>query len=246
MQQEVSIRRRLLVVGSGIAALSGCALVRRPHDDAADAAAAEPPLQRVGEWLEVRLPGKARTRYRRASKDGREAIEAHALRSASMLRRRLAPATLPPRALDFSWLVPELVVGASVTRGDSEDAPARVLLAFDGDHSRLSARNRVMFELAEALTGERPPYATLMYVWDREAPVGSLVVNARTDRIRKIVVDSGDAYLGRWRDHQRDIAADFARAYGEAPGPLQSVALMTDADNTGGSARAWYGPVKLR
>ena len=46
--------------------------------------------------------------------------------------------------------------------------------------------------LAEALTGERPPYATLVYVWDATAPVGTVIINPRSDRIRKIVVDSGD------------------------------------------------------
>jgi hypothetical protein len=100
-----------------------------------------------------------------------------------------------------------------------------------------------MFELAELLTGEPPPFATLMYVWEGSAPLESVIVNPRSDRIRKIVVDSGPAMLGRWRDHQRSIATDFERAYGEAPGALRSIALMTDSDNTGGSARTWYGPL---
>ena len=94
------------------------------------------------------------------------------------------------------------------------------------------------------LTGEEPPYATLMYVWDTHAPIDTLVTSPRTDRIRKWVLDSGPAELGRWRDHRRDLRADFVQAFGEAPGRLRSVALMTDADNTGGSARAWYGPLQ--
>jgi hypothetical protein len=90
-----------------------------------------------------------------------------------------------------------------------------------------------------------PPYATLMYVWDNEAPVDSVVVNPRTDRVRKIVLDSGPQHLGRWRDHQRDLAADFRRAFGEEPGRLVAVAVMTDGDNTRSSTRAWYGEVDL-
>ena len=103
----------------------------------------------------------------------------------------------------------------------------------------------MMFELAQALTGEVPPYATLMYVWDNQAPVESVVINPRTDRVRKIVLDTGTSQLGRWRDHRRQLARDFHRAFGEDPGPLQSVALMTDADNTRSTAQAWYGPVKV-
>lgn len=55
--------------------------------------------------------------------------------------------------------------------------------------------------------------------------------------MRKIVLDSGAAQLGRWRDHQRHLASDFRRVFSKAPGPLQSVAVMTDADNTRSTAR---------
>ena len=122
---------------------------------------------------------------------------------------------------------------------------ARVIFAFDGDRSRLSARNRAMFDLAQALTGEQPPYATLMYVWETRKPVGTVVVNPRSDRIRKLVVDAGPDHLGTWRVHQRDLTADFMHAFGERPGPLVAIGKMTDADNTRASAEAWYGPIEL-
>jgi len=118
-------------------------------------------------------------------------------------------------------------------------------VAFDGDTRRLPARTQALFDLAEALSGERPPYATLMYVWDATAPVGSVIINPRTDRVRKIVVDSGSTELGRWREHQRDLRADFRLAFGEEPGAVVSVAKMTDSDNTQGRASAYYGAISL-
>jgi hypothetical protein len=195
-------------------------------------------------WHEVRLPGKRSTIYSLSDKQGRRAVAASAERSASMWRKRLG--AVRAGEVSFSWWVDRLIHGADLAQADRSDAPARVLFGFGGDVGKLSARTRMMYELAEALTGEEPPYATLMYVWANEAPVGSLIVNPRIDRIRKIVLDSGDGQLGTWRDHRRSLAADFRRAFGEAPGPLTSIALMTDADNTGSSAHAWYGPVMLR
>ena len=106
-------------------------------------------------------------------------------------------------------------------------------------------RTRMLFDLAEALTGEKPPFATLMYVWDANAPIGSVIINPRSDRIRKIVVDSGPAELRRWRDHRRDLAADYRLAFGEAPGALTSIAVMTDSDNMRSNAQAWYGSIDL-
>jgi hypothetical protein len=43
----------------------------------------------------------------------------------------------------------------------------------------------------------------------------------------------------------RPLAADFRRAFGEDPGPLLSVGVMTDSDNTRSQARSWYGEVTL-
>lgn len=162
-----------------------------------------------------------------------------------MWRKRLL---VEPRALGnlrFSWWVEDLIAEASVGNTQAEDSPARIVLAFDGDRSTLSARNRTLFELAQALTGEVPPFATLMYVYDTSLPLGTVVVNHRTDRIRKIVVDSGAASLRQWREHERDVAQDFRRAFGEAPGTLVAIGLMTDADNSRSRAKAWYGAVEL-
>ncbi len=207
------------------------------------AACATPPPASNDPWHAVPLPGKEPTRYQRETKDGRVAVAAVSESSASMWRRRLDEGTAAGE-VSFSWWAQSLV-DASVADIDREDATARVLFGFGGDHSKLPLRTRMTFDLAEALTGERPPYATLMYVWDATAPVGSVIVNPRTDRIRKIVVDSGPDGLRRWRDHRRDLAADFRRAFGEDPGPLRSVALMTDSDNTRSQARTWYGEVVL-
>lgn len=198
------------------------------------------------QWAAVALPGKRTTLYRPELKDGRPAIAAVADGSASLWRRSLRVEPQALSSVEFSWWVNSLIEGASVEQPESDDAPARVVLAFDGDHGRLSARNQAMFELARLVGGEAPPYATLMYVWDARAAVESVVVSRRSDRIRKIVVESGPVHVRRWRSYKRDVAADFRRAFGEEPGALIGVALMTDADNTRSQAEAWYGEVLLR
>lgn len=216
-------------------ALSGCAAPPVVPDESAAAAG----------WHAVRLPGKPATQYRREYKDGRAALAAHAHASASMWRRK---ATRSPETLgevEFSWWVHVLPTNGDVSQAESEDASARVMFAFAGDESRLSARNQMLFDLARTLSGEAPPFATLMYVWDARAPVGSVIVNPRSDRIRKIVVESGSAGLRQWRSYRRNLTDDFRIAFGEAPGALQAVAFMTDGDNTQSRLSTWYGDIAL-
>jgi hypothetical protein len=196
-------------------------------------------------WQPHTFPSKRPTRYSPTTEQGRTVVQADADSSVSLYRRRLRVEPAELGTLSFSWMVPALVAEADLSHADSEDAPVRLVLAFEGDRNRLSAKNQMLFELMEAVTGEAPPYATLMYVWDTRAPVDSSITAARTDRIRKIVVDSGESMTSTWRFHERRIAEDFRSAFGEEPGALISVALMTDSDNTRSTVRAYYGEVKL-
>ncbi len=164
--------------------------------------------------------------------------------AASVLRKvvQLEPEQLT--TLRFSWRLAELIAGADMGLREKDDA-LRLVLAFDGDRSRLSQRDHMMSELARTLTGEDLPYATLMYVWSNQRDVGSVMLNPRTDRIRKLVLESGKARLGLWLDYERDVRADYRKVFGEEPGRLMAVGLMTDTDNTRSSARAWYGPLSF-
>ena len=197
-------------------------------------------------WEHCTFPGKKSTRYRAVYLDGRNAILGESDTAASMLRQnlRMEPAELG--TLGFSWKVPKMISGADMTQRDSDDSPVRVVLAFEGDRSKFSAKNAMLSELALALTGEPLPYATLMYVWGSHSAPESVLINTRTDRIRKVVIESGPARLDRWLDYERDVRADYERAFGEAPGALVGIAIMTDSDNTRQKTKAWYGPLRLQ
>ena len=58
-----------------------------------------------------------------------------------------------------------------------------------------------------------------------------------------IVLQSGPDQVGRWVAEKRDIYADYKKAFGVEPTRISGVAIMTDSDNTGESARAWYGDI---
>jgi hypothetical protein len=200
---------------------------------------------RAGGWAEQTLPGKKLTVYQAVQFEGRNCLQATAQSSASLLRRKLVVEPGELGQLKFSWRVPALIEAADLTRREGEDSPVRVVLAFDGDHGELDLRTRAMFDLGEVITGERPPYATLMYVWENQQAPESLILNPRSDRIRKIVVESGAANLGRWLSYERDVVADYQRAFGRAPGRLIGIAVMTDSDNTDSDTEALYGELSL-
>ncbi len=196
-------------------------------------------------WQHYKLPGKQPSQFSYVHKDGRHAMAAHSSSSASMVRQavRIEPAELG--SVRFSWKVPDLIAQADMALRETDDSPVRIVLAFEGDRSRFSGKNAMLSELARTLTGEELPYATLMYVWCNTRPAGSVIINPRTDRIRKLVVESGAGRLRQWVDYERNIRADYEKAFGEAPGALVGIGIMTDSDNTRSTTQAWYGPVSL-
>lgn len=144
---------------------------------------------------------------------------------------------------EFAWWVPATIPTADLRHAETADSPVRLVFAFDGDLSKLSLRDRMQFQTAEAMTGEALPYATLMYVWDNDAAPETILRGARSERVKKIVLERGDTHLRQWRHYRRSLKADFVRAFGEEPGRLIGIALLTDSDNTRSKTQAWYADV---
>ena len=201
---------------------------------------------RLTDWSPFALPGKRFATFEPVISESVPALRVRADDSVSILRQRFAAPLSAGHRLSFQWKIDGLPTNADLAVADRSDSPVGVLLAFDGDRSRWSARDHRMSELTRLLTGEELPYATLAYVWSHAAPVGTVVVNPRSGRIRKLVLDTGVSQVGLWRLHERDLQADFRLVFGEEPGPLQAVALMTDTDNTRSRLTAWYGPMHMK
>lgn len=245
---DTDCHARAVLWCAGALLLAGCAGMQRQSPIGASPWAAQSAVagaQGAQAWVHKTFPGKAPTRFDYARHDGRDTVEVHADGSASILWHDVR---VPPGQLGrvrFSWKVPALIEQADLALRDKDDATVRIVLAFDGDRSRFSPRDVALAELVRTVTGEEMPYATLMYVWcNRRAP-GTVIRSPRSDRIRKLVVESGARRLNEWLEYERDIRADYQRSFGEPPGALIGIGIMTDSDNTHSRTQAWYGPVRV-
>ena len=122
----------------------------------------------------------------------------------------------------------------------------RLVVSFAGDIDKLDIRDRMFFDNVRLLTGQQMPYATLMYIWENRAPREAVIDNRHTSRIKMIVAESGRDRLGQWQEVTRDIIEDYRRAFGEEPGQITAIGIMTDTDNTGDNVHAWYGDIAFR
>jgi hypothetical protein len=189
---------------------------------------------------------KRPTEYRLINDNGATVVRARASASASGL---VHPLDLDPaqyRLLQWRWKVDQLIPGADNTKKNSEDSPVRVVISFAGDLEQLGFDDRIFFDQIKAFTQQQLPYATLMYIWENRAPKDSIIANPHTSRIKMVVAESGRDKLGAWQEEVRDVYADFKRAFGEEPGRITAVAIMTDTDNTNENAHAYYGDMVFK
>lgn len=197
-------------------------------------------------WSFYRLaPHKKNTAYRLENYQGKTVLSANAKRSASGLAVKLRPQPASDLWLEWEWKAVGSIPKADNAIRYSDDAPLRILVAFDGNKAKLPLKEKLTFEMASMLSGREMPYATLMYIWSGNSPLDSVVDNTFTSRIKMIAVDSGWQHTGQWRKHARDLSADYRAAFGEEPGDIIGVALLTDTDNTKSQVKALYGDIEL-
>ncbi len=158
--------------------------------------------------------------------------------------RRPGPDTL----LHWGWMLERGLQDSDLSSKSGDDVALKVCALFDMPLDGLGLAERTKMRMARSISGEPLPAATLCYVWDRLLPVGSMVANAFSARVRYLVVSSGPAQPGKWMSIERNLAGDFLRAFGHeatAVPALLALAVGADADNTGGQSLGFVGDVTL-
>ena len=182
--------------------------------------------QGLGEWQERKFNGH--TEYRLVELDSEQVLEARAEGTASAKYRELEIDLAQTPYLHWRWRI-EATLGPDIDERSKagDDYPARIYVV---------RRGGLAFWRTRALN----------YVWSSTQPEGARWPNAYAgENVQLVAVNSGDQQAGEWVSHSRDLRADWLEAFGEAIDSLDGIALMTDADDTGGTARAWYAEIRL-
>jgi len=73
-----------------------------------------------------------------------------------------------------------------------------------------------------------------------------MLPNPYTDRAMMIAVESGAGKVSQWVTQTRNVLEDYRKAFHSDPPMISGVAIMTDTDNTGESATAYYGDITFK
>jgi hypothetical protein len=197
-------------------------------------------------WEALTFPRVPRhTRYTVVRDRDAWVLRAESAGAASGLYRPLDVDPRVYRTLSWRWKVEDVLTGSDPRRKGGDDFAARVYVAFRYDPGTATAWQRARYGAYRLVYGRYPPGLALVYVWESRLPVGTVLDSAYTDRARIVVARSGGAEAGRWVTESHDVYADFRRIVGAEPPRIEGIALMTDTDDTGARAVAYYDAITL-
>jgi hypothetical protein len=168
---------------------------------------------------------KGMTEYRLLKEGGRTVVKATSQDAASgmIIKIRFQPAT--HRYLRWSWKIAGTIKDGDEKLKSGDDYAARLYVVFKGRY----------FWQTKAIN----------YVWANKLAKGESIQNAYTSNAMMIAVESGNDKAGQWISEERDLFADYRSLFGADPPEAEAIAIMTDTDDTGGTAEAWYGDIIL-
>lgn len=165
------------------------------------------------------------TRYTVTNLDGKRCIHAKSNSSASGLFYKIEYDAKKYPYLSWSWKIKGTVQKGDARKKAGDDYAARVYVVFQS----------TFFWNTKALN----------YIWANRLPKGEKLPNPFTENAAMIAVESGAEKKGTWVNETRNIYEDYKEFFGEPPGRVGAIAIMTDTDNTKEQAEAWYGKIRI-
>lgn len=181
----------------------------------------------VGDFSDKGLQGweqksfHGHTRYQLIDTPQGRSVRASSQASASILYREIEVDLATTPYLNWSWKINNTLDNQGERSKQGDDYPARVYVVFKPGWL---------------------PWQTqaINYVWSSHQPSGSSWNNAYTDQAKMMALRSGDHEQGKWLMERRNVLADYQRLFPGQQPRLVGIAIMTDTDNTGQQAEAWY------
>ena len=127
--------------------------------------------------------------------------------------------------LSWRWKVKGIIRGGDETRKSTDDYAARVYVIFP----------HWFF----------PKTRTISYIWGNKLAQGASLPSPYTGNAQMVAVESGTEKVGEWIRERRNVLEDYRRLFREEPPKVGAIAIMTDTDNTGASAEAWYDDLQI-
>jgi hypothetical protein len=167
-----------------------------------------------------------KTSYQVVELNGEQVLKAATRKTASALYREIEVDLTSTPYLNWRWRVENNYKIDDQESKAGDDYPARVYVVVK--------------------TGIFPwQTRALNYVWSNTVIEKPFWPNPFTGKAMMLPLRSTADEFGRWYPQRVNVAEDYYRVFGERIQSIQGIAIMSDSDNSGGSAIAYYGNINF-
>ncbi|PLX90547.1 MAG: hypothetical protein C0619_09250 [Desulfuromonas sp.] len=175
-------------------------------------------------WKTKKFNGQ--TLYRVVAQEGEKVLmaQSEATASALILEKHYDLRDYP--ILSWRWKITSIHPGGDGRTKAGDDYAARIYVVFPHWFT--------------------PMTRSINYIWANKLPKGKHIPSPYTGNSIMVAAQSGPDKIGQWVTEQHNVWEDYRRIFGEDPPPVGAIAIMTDSDDTGGSALAWYDDIRIK
>ena len=174
-------------------------------------------------WKEKKVKGK--TDYSLSIEDKMKCLKAESHSSASALYYEIDYDLNKYPFLEWQWKIDHVLVNGNAATKDGCDFPARIYIVFKSGFLWQSR--------------------SLGYFWASTVKKGEIIRHPYSKNTVMVAAESGNEKAGKWITEKRNVLQDYKNIFGEDPPEAGAIAIITDSDNTGEHATAWYGAIKI-
>ncbi|MDJ0880502.1 MAG: DUF3047 domain-containing protein [Gammaproteobacteria bacterium] len=175
----------------------------------------------LDQWQQESFDGQ--TTYQLKQIKDKQFLEALSEQSASILYFPVEVDLTQTPVLNWSWAKQLTIDPGDETQKQGDDFVARVYVVKKGG---------LLFWNTRAIN----------YVWSAQQPKNSVWNNPFAgDKAKMLAVRDAQDAGKTWYVEKRNILEDFKQLHGKEIKDIDGVAIMTDSDNSGLSAKAYYG-----
>lgn len=193
-------------------------------------------------WKVVEFPDLKPTRY--SYRADSEAICARAVSSAAGLARDFPDSDENRATLSWEWRIDSRVEEGNAREKSGDDYAGRVYVNYRSSRG-LSYWERFKLSTFETFYGQDIPRRSINFIWANVLEPGTIADSPYTDRVKLVSLRDREAPTGTWVEESVNLKQYFERIYDSQYDAPQSLAIMTDTDNTEDTVTTCYRNIRL-
>ncbi|MDT8425779.1 MAG: DUF3047 domain-containing protein [Methyloprofundus sp.] len=177
----------------------------------------------LNDWQQKSFKGE--TQYQIVSINKQAVVQAKSSASASSLYKKIRIDLHKTPYLNWSWRIDKKLAISNEQSKQGDDFVARIYLI---------SENKWFFWKSKAIN----------YVWANSSPKNTIWLNPFAgENVMMLAVRSGDDAIQQWHTEKRNVLKDLNKIFGEDIRYIDATAIMTDTDNSSGTAHSYYANI---